>query len=206
MFNFAAGVSLVLLLGTVGLWAYSEWHFTRISFTYGLPSKLQDRRLTFLAWSNAVELMIQKEGLQPDQGCTQEQLRQEVKHMAYTKVYQQEELSTDEPDVQMFWAFHYRSPQDAQAINLSYSTPGVMGGVYYLSSIRHERAFFISWWLLTGLLAVLPALVARKWLQKRSRLLQGLCTCCGYNLAGNVSGVCPECGAPAQAKGREIRT
>jgi len=28
-----------------------------------------------------------------------------------------------------------------------------------------------------------------------ARLRRGQCTSCGYNLRGNISGVCPECGA-----------
>jgi len=36
--------------------------------------------------------------------------------------------------------------------------------------------------------------------RRRRRLAQGLCPACGYNLTGNVSGKCPECGA---ASGRE---
>jgi len=38
--------------------------------------------------------------------------------------------------------------------------------------------------------------------RKRNRLataaIKNLCRKCGYSLAGNVSGVCPECGAPAR--------
>ena len=34
----------------------------------------------------------------------------------------------------------------------------------------------------------------RAW-RKESRIRHGLCVTCGYNLTGNVSGVCPECGA-----------
>lgn len=30
--------------------------------------------------------------------------------------------------------------------------------------------------------------------RRRKRRASGLCLRCGYNLAGNVSGVCPECG------------
>lgn len=32
--------------------------------------------------------------------------------------------------------------------------------------------------------------------RKRTRLELELCLDCGYNLTGNVSGVCPECGTP----------
>lgn len=56
---------------------------------------------------------------------------------------------------------------------------------------------FASWWvgstwLLTGTLA------------RRVRSLRpdaGLCPACGYNLTGNASGTCPECGSPAPPKG-----
>lgn len=33
---------------------------------------------------------------------------------------------------------------------------------------------------------------------KANRTAQGLCVRCGYSLRGNVSGVCPECGKPAE--------
>lgn len=35
---------------------------------------------------------------------------------------------------------------------------------------------------------------------RRIRLAQGICHMCGYNLTGNVSGVCPECGEPVGTK------
>jgi hypothetical protein len=48
--------------------------------------------------------------------------------------------------------------------------------------------------VLFGLIAV-PNLIALNRKAKRRLLeLQGLCHHCGYNLTGNVSGVCPECG------------
>jgi hypothetical protein len=36
------------------------------------------------------------------------------------------------------------------------------------------------------------------WYQARSRVEAGHCSCCGYNLTGNISGICPECGTPAK--------
>ncbi len=41
------------------------------------------------------------------------------------------------------------------------------------------------------------------WRLRRERLPVGLCPGCGYDLTGNVSGVCPECGAAVGASPRE---
>lgn len=54
-------------------------------------------------------------------------------------------------------------------------------------------------WLFAGPLelALLLNITTRRRLTRRlDRLLQGLCPACGYNLAGNTSGACPECGTP----------
>lgn len=59
-----------------------------------------------------------------------------------------------------------------------------------------------TWWLgfplwaPLALFAFYPALAficgpLRRWRHRR----RGLCLRCGYDLAGNVSGVCPECGS-----------
>ena len=36
--------------------------------------------------------------------------------------------------------------------------------------------------------------------EQADRLQKGLCIKCGYNLTGNTSGVCPECGTPVVKK------
>ena len=51
--------------------------------------------------------------------------------------------------------------------------------------------------LAVGLLSLpfwLPAALRDERRSKRRR--KGLCLACGYNLTGNTSGVCPECGTP----------
>jgi hypothetical protein len=62
-----------------------------------------------------------------------------------------------------------------------------------------EASDFARLWLPLWIPFVLsvpyPALVfIRGPLRRRRRLRKGLCTKCGYDLTGNVSGVCPECG------------
>jgi hypothetical protein len=53
----------------------------------------------------------------------------------------------------------------------------------------------IPLWMLLVLWAAYPAIAfARRLLDHRRRRKRNQCVHCGYNLTGNVSGVCPECG------------
>lgn len=65
-------------------------------------------------------------------------------------------------------------------------------------NIPHIRDVAIIVWVVLTLVAVTTAIpLIRK--RDRDRLAQsGRCIRCGYNLAGNASGVCPECGTPVQ--------
>ena len=55
----------------------------------------------------------------------------------------------------------------------------------------------LPFWLPTAVFATCPLL---GWLSHRRRLRRrhdsGRCRMCGYNLTGNLTGVCPECGRP----------
>ena len=51
-------------------------------------------------------------------------------------------------------------------------------------------------WMLLNLCIAYPGLVlVRNTITRRRRNRPGLCVSCGYNLTGNVSGICPECGS-----------
>ncbi len=63
-------------------------------------------------------------------------------------------------------------------------------------SSRHSL-FRLPHWLLLGAAAGMTGFL---FLIDHRRILPGHCQSCGYNLTGNVSGVCPECGKPAAAK------
>jgi hypothetical protein len=54
---------------------------------------------------------------------------------------------------------------------------------------------YIPHWFVAALLAAFLGLVIiRAWRRHRGRT--NACRCCGYNLTGNISGRCPECGTP----------
>lgn len=59
---------------------------------------------------------------------------------------------------------------------------------------RDLAVISIPLWTLIALFATPPALVLWRARLRRLRIKAGRCPRCGYDLAGNVTGVCPECG------------
>jgi hypothetical protein len=57
------------------------------------------------------------------------------------------------------------------------------------------NAFLSDSGLLLGLMLLL-SIVALVWSSIRRPAPAGVCPCCQYNLTGNTSGICPECGTP----------
>ena len=53
-------------------------------------------------------------------------------------------------------------------------------------------------WTVCMALAVLPTMLAIKFFRHRRK--SECCHACSYNLTGNISGVCPECGTAVQRK------
>jgi hypothetical protein len=66
-----------------------------------------------------------------------------------------------------------------------------------------RRGVVIPIWFVVLMLAVIPWIGWRK-LRRRRLLARNqvhlLCRGCGYNLTGNTSGVCPECGMPVPSR------
>ena len=63
--------------------------------------------------------------------------------------------------------------------------------------VRFHEVLVPHW--MVGLAAALPGLLWGlsfiPYLERKRRIREGLCAACGYDLTGNLSGVCPECGA-----------
>jgi hypothetical protein len=72
------------------------------------------------------------------------------------------------------------------------------------SSVReHFPPYGTICWIVIPLwipLVLLAGIIAYLWWRDRHRYRPGHCRTCGYDLTGNVSGVCPECGTPFNPK------
>jgi hypothetical protein len=62
-------------------------------------------------------------------------------------------------------------------------------------------AVIVPWWFFVAATSVLPAVRLRAIWRRLRRIRRGLCTDCGYDLTGNTSGTCPECGRAVLAMG-----
>ena len=67
-------------------------------------------------------------------------------------------------------------------------------GLFVASVDFHLTMASVPAWFLAVLFGLLPAARAWRWTRRRGRRADGTCRRCGYDLTGNVSGVCPECG------------
>jgi hypothetical protein len=75
-------------------------------------------------------------------------------------------------------------------------TPG--GGIV-------ARGIGFPFWALALPLSVYPGVaLVRGPVRRRRRRLRGLCLTCGYDLTGNTSGVCPECGRSTEVKNEPV--
>jgi hypothetical protein len=98
------------------------------------------------------------------------------------------------------WRFGLRfSPQDAMGY-----LRGPAGRQVWMG--RSWR-LALPYWLVATVTATPPALwlARRRGRRRRARIARGLCPTCGYDLTGNRSGVCPECGTKRRQVGAAMR-
>ena len=84
----------------------------------------------------------------------------------------------------------------------------VLGTWRWVPKFRAARQYGKMYYELTVPLWIPTALVgfpsAFLWWLDRRRFPPGHCERCGYNLTGNVSGICLECGRPVEAEAKAI--
>lgn len=75
---------------------------------------------------------------------------------------------------------------------------------YYMSGGPFHMLAFPAFVLLAPFVLLLGVL-SMPWWRRLRRRRRGCCVACGYDLTGNVSGACPECGADVAARDANLR-
>jgi hypothetical protein len=173
LFTIACALTLMLCVATLALWAQGNWQ----PVTYLLSS--QPTRTVFVASARG-RLRVWSQQIAPAPPAwvvatltTPDEVEIGVLNGASGGV------RYNPPDKLFEWSARRR-------ISL-----GSIGTYKYTVFEWH---FQLAWWL-AALLSFLPAIfMLRMRLVRRRRALVGHCLGCGYNLTGNASGICPECG------------
>ena len=175
LFNMAAVVSMVLCLGTVGLWARSYWVLDRIDCGKTVNDRDINRlaiaakgRVWFSLWSGPIP---------------------SAPHgMYYTR-----SIPGSHEDWQ--WGLKRVSQADEHRT-------GFLGFEFALEGdypTNYQRDLVVPYWSLFTT-ALLMLTITRRFTPRRVSRNVIVCSSCRYSLTGNTSGVCPECGTPVAEK------
>jgi hypothetical protein len=188
IFNGLAVVSLVLCIATAILW--------------GSSYKLQPE-LSRCGWN--------KRAVAVYSGCVQfyslSRFEMKImgrslglgKQMAYTT--QQMPHAKERPGWRFSWRERFWPPGDNRTVFIARSLGGLHGsGDPPRPGLIAGGGFEMSLWSILILTSVLPTMWLIRFSRATRRMASGRCQRCGYNLTGNVSGVCPECGTAIARK------
>jgi hypothetical protein len=169
LFNFASTVSLLICLTTAVLWVRSYW------FSDDIRCRTGTSRIAFRCgaelYRGGLFLELDWEDVQGSYKA-----KTEVK-FEDTKV-----RPAIEPDL-----------APSTFLGFRYEDHPIVGGTWFV--YRHELE--IPMWFLVLAFTLMPASKAVR-LRYRKTGVSMLCSVCSYNLTGNVSRVCPECGTRIQ--------
>ncbi len=95
------------------------------------------------------------------------------------------------------WAYWEPGEIEWEYMKFGYGGRYDHGGALYALRMGHDYdAVFVMFphWFPALIFAITPAVWLIKWRKRRKLAMAGNCPACGYDLTGNESGVCPECG------------
>jgi hypothetical protein len=143
-------------------------------------------------WIVIDDLLLQRKGIGP--------VEDPLKAVEFGARYFHRRDLPAAPDVDTSW-YGLSEPPD-HPIELHAIGVGVAFGEYKSTWPGQRERYFgvaIPIWAIF-LISALPPAVWIYLFHRRKRQILGLCVKCGYLLTGNISGVCPECGAQIKAE------
>lgn len=193
VFNFAAAVSLVLCLATIALWvrcrqttlvlAHYQWKHAR--------------------WQAVVDHGRVGMNNQPQLDREQKRVQELNRQLFYCQVVEARAKEQLESHVRYLLLVPHILP-GAQ-------TQSLLEGVRLAERNRKHFETLLQAYVVTPpshhdvsllLLAAVPAILPTTWLwsTRHKTAAPGVCHVCSYDLTGNTSGVCPECGTAVGKK------
>jgi hypothetical protein len=219
LLNLASGISLLFFGASAVLWIGS--YFIAESFTLKTAHYLYDISTIndpdtypdgpeYIGW-------IREASIRTKRGTIAVRLQRSVDHLMLG-ADNVKDWSQDYPPGTVFhWDredperayFHFDGIIINEAPTVIFSRFGFYFGTSRLytppdSTNFHAKDAAVPLWFIAVLTGVFPGLRALNWLRSPRRARPGFCAKCGYNLTGNTSGVCPECGTPVPQKSKAI--
>jgi len=101
-----------------------------------------------------------------------------------------------EEDIGLYTGMSPGIEEDAWSFRLTaFRQPAFGARWVFHGMIMLGKWYVLPYWMLLLLTAIPTAWL---WHRDRRRIRPGCCLRCGYDLTGNISGVCSECGLPKQ--------
>ena len=193
LLNHIASPSLLLCVAAAALWA---WSYQRLGLVREFD--LAGRRHALLVRGGVLRLTDS-----PQHVLDQERLVEQSQsaYRAYREARNRalRELR-ERPPAQWVSIDHYM--KESIPPDVGGAMDAVNARAAALQQIR-PRMWSLPLWAPTAVFAIAPVAWVPLALRRRRtnrRRAAGLCTACAYNLTGNTSAVCPECGTPVAAR------
>ena len=185
LFSFAALLSLLFCVATLALWVRSYWsadelYYTTRTTVVGDPSKYWaiPKQRSFRSDTGCIEVVLVNFA-----GSMDPQYRFPEKEGCFLATGGEPGnlWTSNSPDSGLWRRLHFRFEESLGPLPDGPTTV--------------ERVIDVPTWLFPLVAAILPTI----WTRQRLRRTAGHCPSRRYNLTGNTSGVCPECGAACKA-------
>ena len=176
-------VSLLLMLGVMGLWAHSYWRWDGLQLQRGNCHQYtefgmgSDRGQTVIGFS-----MRSNNDPSSEPAHYLSRFTSSKPNFLSDPLHPIRQCQIKFQRFGMHWVAHRGQP----CLIIDYP---------------NERTIrlYTPHWFITLIFALGPAIWLIKW-NKRRKLSPNTCPGCGYDLTGNESGACPECGAQLKAE------
>ena len=183
LLNLLATLSLALCLASAALWVWTfrDGRSLWVSSLWVDGSAFRDRRLSANAWDGRLLLTRWDGWYQPTRG------REALFRQTWDQLWSGTRWLPERPSHAILFT------------NPDWSVAGVRFQQHTLGegTSRHvQNALAVPLWIPALAFAIPPAWAAarRRRARAAARVARGQCPACAYDLTGNLSGVCPECG------------